>query len=61
MYGRPLNVVRIFYNRNTASVGASRDMGECFDIHVGVGQGWVISPWLFKVFMDGALCEMRAK
>ncbi len=36
-------------------------MGECFKIKAGLRHGCVMSPWLFNIFMDGVVREMKAK
>ncbi len=28
-------------------------------VEVGVGQGYVMSPWLFKIYIDGCTREMN--
>ncbi len=37
------------------------ELSDSFDIGVGVRQGCVMSPWLFSVFMDGCMREMKVK
>ncbi len=32
---------------------------ESFAVEVGVRQGCVMSPWLFNIFMDGCMKEMK--
>ncbi len=32
---------------------------ESFAVEVGVRQGCVMSPWLFNIFMDGYMKEMK--
>ncbi len=34
---------------------------ESFAVEVGVRQGCVMSPWLFNIYMDGVMREMRGK
>ncbi len=34
---------------------------EHFEIKVGLRQGYVMSPWLFKIYMDGVMREMKGK
>ena len=36
-----------------------REEGEWFRVGVGLRQGCVMSPWLFIVFMDGVMKEVR--
>ncbi len=37
------------------------DFSESFSVEVGVRQGCVMSPWLFNIFMDGCMREMKSK
>ncbi len=32
-----------------------------FAVEVGVRQGCVMSPWMFNIFMDGCMREMKSK
>ncbi len=57
--GRLLDRVKAF-NRD-ASACVKGEMGECFKIKADLRQGCVMSPWLFNVFMDGVVREMKAK
>ncbi len=34
-------------------------MSESFNTEVGVRQGCVMSPWLFNIYMDGCIREMK--
>ena len=34
-------------------------MGEWFPVNVGLRQGCVMSPWLFNVYMDGVVREVK--
>ncbi len=38
-----------------------RKFSESFAVEVGVRQGCVMSPWLFHIFMDGCMREMKCK
>ena len=35
------------------------DVREWFPVNVGLGQGCVMSPWLFNVYMDGVVLELK--
>ncbi len=35
------------------------ELSESFNVEVGVRQGCVMSPWLFSVYMDGCIREMK--
>ncbi len=37
------------------------ELSNSFRVGVRVRQGCVMSPWLFNVFMDGCIREMKAK
>ncbi len=32
-----------------------------FNVEVGVRQGYVMSPWLFSIYMDGCIREMKVR
>ncbi len=34
-------------------------LSESFNVEVGVRQGCVMSPWLFNIYMDGCIREMK--
>ena len=36
-------------------------MSEWFPVNVGLRQGYVMSPWLFNVYMDGVIREMNVR
>ena len=37
------------------------DVSEWFPVNIGLKQGWVMSPWLFNVYMDGVVREVNAR
>ena len=51
--------VRSMYLRSQACVRASGKMSGWFPFTQGVRQGCVMSPWLFNVFMDGIIREVK--
>ena len=59
--GQLLNSMRAFYECASACVRVDGETGESFEIKVGVRQGCVMSPWLFNIYMDGVVREMKAK
>ena len=44
-----------------ACVKVAGELSDCFAVGVGVRQGCVMSLWLFNIFMDGCMREMKAK
>ena len=59
--GKLLKAVQAFYRNSRACVRVNGKVSEEFDIHVGVRQGCVMSPWLFNIYMDGVMREMKAR
>ncbi len=53
--------VKAFYRDINACVNVKGEMGECFKIKAGLRQRCVMSPWLFNIFMDGVIREIKAK
>lgn len=48
-----------FHNGSSASVKLIGETSEWSDIKVSAYQGCVMPPWLFNVFKDGELYQMR--
>ena len=59
--GQLLEGIKAFYRNASACVRVDGEVSESFSVEVGVRQGCVMSPWLFNVFMDGCIREMKAK
>ncbi len=59
--GQLLEGVRSFYENASASVRENGELSESFNIEVGVSQGYVMSPWLFSIYMDGCIREMKVR
>ena len=59
--GQLLDGIKAFYKEASACVRVNGEMSESFGIRVGVRQGCVMSPWLFNIFMDSVIREMKAK
>ena len=59
--GRFLKGVQSFYDESRAGVRGESGMSEWFDANVGLRQGYVISPWLFNVYIDGVFREVNAR
>ena len=43
------------------SNGNGSYVSDCFPVNVGLRQGCVITPWLFKVYVDGVVQEVNAR
>ena len=57
------NVLRI-YGAGGQLLGKVRvegDFPESFPVEMGVRQGCVMAPWLFNIFMDGCMKDMKVK
>ena len=52
--GKLLKAVQSFYV-DRACVRVGNDVSEWFPVNVGLRQGCVMSPWLFKIYMDGVV------
>ncbi len=37
------------------------ELSEFFELKVGLKQRYVLSPWLFNVFMDGVIKEIQGR
>ena len=42
-----------------ACVRVRNDESEWFPVNIGLKQGCVMSPWLFNVYMDGVVLEVK--
>ncbi len=59
--GKLLSAIKSFYEKAFACVKISGEISEHFEIKVGLRQGCVMSPWLFNIYMDGVMREMKGK
>ena len=59
--GKLLKAVQSFYVDSRACVRVGNDLSEWFPVFVGLRQGCVMSPWLFKVYMDGVVREVNVR
>ena len=59
--GKLLKAVQSLYERSEACVRICRKESEWFEVSVGLRQGCVMSLWLFNLFMDGVMKEVREK
>ncbi len=59
--GQVMERIKAFHRVVKACVKADVELSDSFAIGVGVRQGCVMSPWLFNIFMDGCMREMKAR
>ncbi len=59
--GKLLSAIQSFYEESSRCVKISGETSEHFEIKVGLRQGCVMSPWLFNIYMDGVMIEMKGK
>ncbi|MEL7520935.1 MAG: reverse transcriptase family protein, partial [Cyanobacteria bacterium J06553_1] len=59
--GNLLRAIQSLYADSEGSVRVCREESEWFSVKVGLRQGCVMSPWLFNIFMDGVMKEVREK
>ncbi len=62
MYGvgrQLLEGIKSFYENASASVRVNGELSESFNVEVGLRQGCIMSPWLFNIYMDGCIREMK--
>ena len=55
MGGRLLNGIKSMYFNNEARVRIRGSKSECFRIDSGMWEGFIMSPWLFYVYVDVVL------
>ncbi len=59
--GQLFKGIQAFYREANACVMVGGKFSESFAVEVGVRQGCVMSPWLFNIFMDRCIREMKCK
>ena len=62
MYGinsQLLKAEQSLYEKSEVCVRVCREEGEWSEIGVGLRQGCVMSPWLFNLFIDAVMKEVR--
>lgn len=59
--GQLMKAVQSLYEKSEACVRVCREEGDWFEVGVGLRQGCVMSPWLFNLFMDAVMKEVREK
>ncbi len=56
-----LSSLKSFYEEPSACDKISGETSERFEIKVGLRQGCVMSPWLFNIYRDGVMREVKGK
>ena len=59
MDGKMLNGIKSLYVNSLTCVRVKGGESECFRIDSGVRQGCIMSPWLFNVYMDAVMKEVK--
>ncbi len=59
--GKLLSAIKSFYEEVSACVKISGETREHFEIKVGLRQGCVMLPWLFNIYMDDVMREMKGR
>ncbi len=59
--GQLLKEIQAFYREANGCVKVGGKFSESFVLEAGVRQGRVMSPWLFSIFMDGCMREIKCK
>ena len=59
--GKLSKAVKSFYVDSTACVRVGNDVSKWFPVNIGLRQAYVMSPWLFNVYMDGVVREVNVR
>ena len=54
-YGKLVNGIESMYVNSLACVRVKEVKSVCFRFNSGVRQGFIMSPWLFNVYVDAAM------
>ena len=57
--GKLLNGIKSMYVNSLSFVRVKGGETECFRIDSGVRKGFIMSPWLFNVYMDAVMKEVK--
>ncbi len=57
--GKLLRAIKLFNEEASTYFKISGETSEYFEIKVGLRQGCVMSPWLFNIYMDGVMREVK--
>ncbi len=60
MGGKLFEGIKSFYE-NASVWRVNGELSESFNVEVGVRQGCTVSPWLFNIYMDGFIREMKVR
>ncbi len=53
--------IKSFYENASAFVQVNGELSESFNVEVSARQGCIMSPWLFNIYMDGCIREMKVR
>ena len=56
-----LRWIQSFYVGSSTCVRVGTDLSESIKVNVCLRQGCVMSPWLFNVYMDGVVREVKMR
>ena len=59
MVGKLLSGIKSNYVDSSACVRVKGGESELFKIDSEVRQGYIMSPWLFNLYMDGVMKEVK--
>ena len=57
--GKLLNGIKSIYVNNLVCVKVKGGDSECFRINSGVRLGCIVSPWIFNVYIDVVMKELK--
>ena len=57
-YGKLFNNIKSMYVNSLSCARVKGGESKCFRIDSGIGQGCIMSPWLFNVYMDAVIKEV---
>lgn len=57
--GKLLNAIKNFYRESKVSVSLGNKLSEFFRVRVGLRQGYVMSSWLFSLYLDGMVRKVN--
>ena len=57
--GTLLRGIKSMYVNSLGCIRVNRDVSKCFRTDSGMRQGCIMSPWLFDVYMDAVMKEVK--